>query len=190
MNYALVAHVRVSETLRFDLEQKLATGQALNPDDYDALLAILVEDVGLRTIAEDDRDTAEQSETDTRKDLDNAEERLRVAEQRLDALPEGLVEAEAQIERLEAALAELRKRYWALQEENGKLRRNQRKFSLQIRQSTYRGKEGFTIVGRAPDGKKVRMFALTRAAAEHIREKVKAGEEITQADFRYGESAA
>lgn len=57
---------------------------------------------------------------------------------------------------------------------------------LSIRKSTYRDRSGFSISGRDARGRSVNIFAETRAAAEHIREKVKAGEDVASADFAVG----
>lgn len=59
---------------------------------------------------------------------------------------------------------------------------------LQIRESTYRGEDGFLICGRDAYGRRAKVFTTTRASAEHIRRKLKAGEEIGVEDFgREGE---
>lgn len=52
--------------------------------------------------------------------------------------------------------------------------------AFQIRKTIYRDKPGFLIVGP-----RARVFAETRAAAEHIRDKLKAGLSITTFDFHY-----
>lgn len=54
---------------------------------------------------------------------------------------------------------------------------------IQIRKSTYRSKPGFTISGLSPKGHHVKIFTETRSSAEHIRDKVKRGEEIELGDF-------
>lgn len=56
--------------------------------------------------------------------------------------------------------------------------------ALQIRPSTYRGQTGFALTGHDPDGRRVKIFTTTRQAAEGIREKVKAREELCVEDFR------
>jgi len=52
--------------------------------------------------------------------------------------------------------------------------------ALQIRQSTYRNQEGFTVTGRVtPDQSwPVSIFTRSRVSAEKIRDRIKAGEEI------------
>ena len=47
-----------------------------------------------------------------------------------------------------------------------------------IRTTTYRGREGFVL-----SGDRIRIFAETRGAAEHLRELHKRGIEETVADF-------
>ena len=55
--------------------------------------------------------------------------------------------------------------------------------SLSIRQATYRGASGFTIVGRTPSGGRVKLFAKTRRVAERLRDLVRDGHTITHMDF-------
>lgn len=56
--------------------------------------------------------------------------------------------------------------------------------SLRIIPHTYRSRPGFLITGRDTKGRRCRIFAASRPVAEHIRTKVKAGQEITSADFQ------
>jgi hypothetical protein len=54
---------------------------------------------------------------------------------------------------------------------------------LAIRSYIYRGTTGFLVYGRGAQGHRVSVFATTRTAAERIRDKLRAGEEIGVADF-------
>lgn len=57
--------------------------------------------------------------------------------------------------------------------------------SLRIIRHTYRGREGFLIVGRrAPGHFLTRIFTETRTSAEHIKAKVKRGEQVETKDFQ------
>lgn len=59
--------------------------------------------------------------------------------------------------------------------------------TIQVRQSTYRGKAGFSITGR-PNGQvggwPVKIFTLTRDSADRIAAKVRQGQDIGLADFQ------
>jgi len=57
---------------------------------------------------------------------------------------------------------------------------------IQIRAHVYRDRVGFLICGRDAIGRSVRIFTETRVSAEHIRDKVKRGEQTELADFSYG----
>jgi hypothetical protein len=61
---------------------------------------------------------------------------------------------------------------------------------LQIRPSVYRDREGFSITGRDGVGHRISIFTETRSSAEHIRRKVRAGEETTLSDFEPQETTA
>jgi hypothetical protein len=61
---------------------------------------------------------------------------------------------------------------------------------LSIRPTTYRGEEGFLVRGRDGAGRQVSVFTTTRGSAEHIRDQVKAGNQITLDDFEPREPAA
>jgi hypothetical protein len=54
---------------------------------------------------------------------------------------------------------------------------------LQIRPRRYRDRDGFSVTGRDTLGRRVSVFAGTRAAAEHIREVIRAGKPVTLRDF-------
>lgn len=55
---------------------------------------------------------------------------------------------------------------------------------LRITATTYRGEPGFLISGRDNQDRKVSVFCKDKGSAEHIRAKIKAGEEISVADFK------
>jgi len=56
---------------------------------------------------------------------------------------------------------------------------------LTVRQSTYRGQPGWLVSGTLPDRAfRVRVFALHKSAAEHIRSKILTGQHITPLDFQ------
>jgi hypothetical protein len=61
---------------------------------------------------------------------------------------------------------------------------------LSIRRKTYRGEDGFLVYGRDGAGRQVSIFTTTRGSAEHIRERVKAGQQTTLDDFEPRELAA
>jgi hypothetical protein len=54
---------------------------------------------------------------------------------------------------------------------------------LAIRPSTYRGRNGYLISGRDGRGRQVSIFTVTRASAERIRDKVRAGRRVELDDF-------
>jgi hypothetical protein len=53
-----------------------------------------------------------------------------------------------------------------------------------IRASSYRGEPGFSINGRDSLGRRLKIFATTRTAAERIKAKVKQGQSIELQDFK------
>lgn len=55
---------------------------------------------------------------------------------------------------------------------------------MQIRHAVYRDRQGFLICGKDSISRDIRIFTETRASAERIRTKVKAGEQIVLADFQ------
>jgi hypothetical protein len=55
---------------------------------------------------------------------------------------------------------------------------------LRITAKAYQGKPGFLVSGRDLRHRVVSIWAPTRAAAERIKAKIAAGDEITQEDFR------
>jgi hypothetical protein len=61
---------------------------------------------------------------------------------------------------------------------------------VSIRPKTWRGEEGFLISGRDTRDRQVSIFTTTRGSAEHIRDRVKAGHDITSADFEPREEEA
>ena len=61
---------------------------------------------------------------------------------------------------------------------------------VSIRPTTYRNQHGFLICGRDVRGRRVSIFTTTRGSAEHIRDKVKAGQGTTLEDFKPREPAA
>lgn len=54
---------------------------------------------------------------------------------------------------------------------------------VSIKPTKYRGEDGFSISGRDTHGRKVKIFATTSGAAEHIVEKIKRGEFTEPGDF-------
>jgi len=61
---------------------------------------------------------------------------------------------------------------------------------LQIREGAYRGKNGFSIVGRDTRGRSVSVFTESRPSAEHIKAKLASGGEISPEDFQAATPAA
>lgn len=61
--------------------------------------------------------------------------------------------------------------------------------ALQIRKHTYRDRDGFLICGKDLKGRSLRIFTETRASAEVIRQKKRAGKEIVLEDFYIGKDA-
>lgn len=57
------------------------------------------------------------------------------------------------------------------------------KARLSIRAVTYRDKPGFSVTGKDPRGRQVRIFTATRASANQIKAKIARGEDTTVADF-------
>lgn len=55
--------------------------------------------------------------------------------------------------------------------------------SLRIIRKTYRGEEGFLIVGTNTRGHHISIFTKTRESAERIRAKQNAGQDTTLEDF-------
>lgn len=56
--------------------------------------------------------------------------------------------------------------------------------TLLMCEGAYRGRDGFTLYGTNTDGRKVKIFATSRYAIEHIRNKVWNNETITVDDFK------
>lgn len=54
---------------------------------------------------------------------------------------------------------------------------------LTIRDTRYRGYFGYTVSGHDTAGRRVKLFAKTRAVAEKLRALVRDGHTITHADF-------
>ena len=62
---------------------------------------------------------------------------------------------------------------------------------ISIRSTTYRGEDGFAIVGTLPgSNRRVNIFTTNRKSAEHIRDLVKAGKDIDVKDFQKHEGNA
>lgn len=55
---------------------------------------------------------------------------------------------------------------------------------LRILAHTYRNRPGYLITGRDTKGRSCRVFVSTRPIAEKVRAKIRAGDEITTADFQ------
>jgi hypothetical protein len=55
-----------------------------------------------------------------------------------------------------------------------------------IRESSYRGRQGFLILGRDASGQwpGCKMFTDTRSSADHIKRKLLAGERVETEDFQ------
>ena len=54
---------------------------------------------------------------------------------------------------------------------------------LAIRPTKFRGEVGYLVCGRDTKHRRVSIFTATMGSAEHIRQRVKAGQEITYSDF-------
>lgn len=62
---------------------------------------------------------------------------------------------------------------------------------ISIRSTTYRGEDGFAIVGSLPgSNRRVNIFTTNRKSAEHIRDLVKAGKNVDVKDFQKHEGNA
>jgi len=61
---------------------------------------------------------------------------------------------------------------------------------IQVRETNYRGEDGYLICGKSPRGHRVSIFTATEGSAQRIAAKVKAGEDITSADFEETEVGA